>query len=96
VVKYVDAAEVHIVAATVLAAATNAVLVAHHLQKLGAHLITAMAHLHVRNLARKKKPGGRKHAEENGRAGGEGAESPSQQVISNLAALQQERVSTPI
>jgi hypothetical protein len=40
-VKYVDAAEVRIVAAAVLAAAANAVLVAHYLPKLGAYLVTA-------------------------------------------------------
>jgi hypothetical protein len=41
VVKHVDAAEVRIVVAAVLAAAADAVLVAHHLPKLDAHLITA-------------------------------------------------------
>ena len=33
--------EVRIVVAAVLAAAADAALVAHHLQKLGAHLVTA-------------------------------------------------------
>ena len=47
-------AEVRIVVAAVLAAAADAVLVAHHLPKLGAHLVTALANLHVRNLARGK------------------------------------------
>jgi len=41
VVKHVDEVEVRIVAAAVLAAAADAVLVAHHLPKLGAHLVTA-------------------------------------------------------
>jgi hypothetical protein len=41
VVKYVEAAEVRIVVAEVLAAAADAVLVAHHLPKLVAHLVTA-------------------------------------------------------
>ena len=41
VVKYTDAAEVRIVAAAIIAAAADAVLIAHHLHKLGAHLITA-------------------------------------------------------
>jgi hypothetical protein len=40
-VKHVDAAELRIVIATVLNAAANAVLVAHHLPKICAHLITA-------------------------------------------------------
>jgi len=40
VVKHVDAVEVRIVAAAVLTAAIDAVLVAHHLLKLGAHLVT--------------------------------------------------------
>ena len=35
-----DAAEVRIVVAAVLAAAADAVLVAHHLQKLVSHLVT--------------------------------------------------------
>jgi hypothetical protein len=29
------------------------VLIAHHLPKRGAHLVTALAHVHVRNLARR-------------------------------------------
>jgi hypothetical protein len=41
VVKQVDAAEVRIVVAAVLAAAADAVLVANHLPKLCAHLVTA-------------------------------------------------------
>jgi hypothetical protein len=47
VVKYVDAAELHIAVAAVLAAATDTVLVAQHLLKLGAHLATALVCLHV-------------------------------------------------
>jgi hypothetical protein len=46
VVKYVDAVELRVVVAAVLAAAADAVLVAHH-------LVTALARLHVRNLARR-------------------------------------------
>jgi hypothetical protein len=38
VVKHVDTAEVRIVVAAVLATAADAVLVAHHLPELGAHL----------------------------------------------------------
>jgi hypothetical protein len=41
VVKYVYAVEVRIVIAAILAAAADAVLVAHHLQKLGGNLVTA-------------------------------------------------------
>ena len=40
VVTHVDAAEVRIVIAEVLAAAADAVFVAHHLPKLGAHLVS--------------------------------------------------------
>jgi hypothetical protein len=29
------------------------VLVAHHLSKLGAHLVTELVHLHVQNIARR-------------------------------------------
>jgi hypothetical protein len=42
-----------VVVAKVLAAAANAVVVAQHLIKLGAHLTTALARLQVSNLARK-------------------------------------------
>ena len=44
-VKHVDAAEVRIVFAAVLAAAADAVLAAQHLLKLGVHLVTALARL---------------------------------------------------
>jgi hypothetical protein len=43
VVEHVDDAEMRVVVAKVLAAAANAVLVAQHLLKLGAHLTTALA-----------------------------------------------------
>ena len=39
--------------AAVLAVAAEAVLVAQHLLKLGAHLVTALAHLHVHNITRR-------------------------------------------
>jgi len=48
--KHVDVAEVRVVVAAVLAAAADAVLAAHHLPKLGDHLVTALAHLHVSGL----------------------------------------------
>jgi hypothetical protein len=41
VVKHVDALELRIVVAAVLAAAADAVLVAHHLPKLCARLVAA-------------------------------------------------------
>ena len=47
VVKRVKAAELRVVVAAVLAVAAGAVLVAHHLPKLGAHLATALASMHV-------------------------------------------------
>jgi hypothetical protein len=53
VVQHVDAAELRVVVAAVLAVAADAVLVAKHLLKLGAHLVTALARLHVHNLARR-------------------------------------------
>jgi hypothetical protein len=43
VVKHVDAVELRVVIATVLAVATDAVLVAHHLSILCAHLDTTLA-----------------------------------------------------
>jgi hypothetical protein len=53
VVKHVYAAELRVVVAAVLAVAADAVLVAKHLLKLGSHLATALARLHVSNLAQK-------------------------------------------
>jgi len=47
VVKQVNAAELRVVVAAVLAVATDAVLVAQNLLKIGAHLVTALARLHV-------------------------------------------------
>jgi hypothetical protein len=52
-VKHVDAVELRVVVAVVLAVAADAVLVAKHFLKLGAHLVTALARLYVRNLARR-------------------------------------------
>jgi hypothetical protein len=51
--KHFDAAELRVVVAAVLAVATDAVLVAKHLLKLGAHLVTALARLQVYNQARR-------------------------------------------
>jgi type IV secretory pathway TrbF-like protein len=56
VVKHVDAAELRVVVAAVLAVAADAVLVAQHLLKLGAHLVTAPARLRVHNLTRRSSP----------------------------------------
>jgi hypothetical protein len=53
VVKHVNAAELRVVAAAVLAVADDAVLVAKHILKLGANLVTALACLILRNLARR-------------------------------------------
>jgi hypothetical protein len=52
VVKQVDAVELRVVAAAVLAAAADTSLVAKHLLEISAHLVTALARLHVHNLAR--------------------------------------------
>jgi hypothetical protein len=53
VVKHADAVELRVVVAAVLAVAADAMLVAQHLLKLDAHLVTALARLHVLNLARR-------------------------------------------
>jgi hypothetical protein len=50
VVKHVYAVELRVVVAAVLAVAADAVLVAQHLPKLDAHLVTALARLYVYNL----------------------------------------------
>jgi hypothetical protein len=42
-----------VVVAAVLAVAADAVFVAHHLQNLSGYLVTALARLYVRNLARR-------------------------------------------
>jgi hypothetical protein len=52
--KQVDAAELRVVVvAAVLAIAADAVLVAQHFLKLGAHLVASLARLHVKNLERR-------------------------------------------
>jgi hypothetical protein len=66
VVNYVDAAEVRIVVAAVLAAAADAVLVANHLSIPGAHLVTARP---FEEIAWKQEARGRKKA--GGGGGGE-------------------------
>jgi hypothetical protein len=53
VVKHVDVVELSVVVAAVLAVASDAVLVAQHLLRLGAHLVTALARLHVQNFTRR-------------------------------------------
>jgi hypothetical protein len=53
VVKHVDAVELRVVAAAVLAIAADALLVAHHLLTLGAHLVTALARLNMYNSAQR-------------------------------------------
>jgi hypothetical protein len=53
VVKHADAVELRVVVAAVLAVAADAVLVAKHLLKPGAHLVTALARLHVHNFTRR-------------------------------------------
>jgi hypothetical protein len=53
VVKHVDAAELRVVVAAVLAVAADAVLVSQHTLKLGVHMVTTLADLYVSNLARK-------------------------------------------
>jgi hypothetical protein len=70
VVENVNDVEMRVVLAKVLAAVANAVLVAQHLLKLGAHMTTVLARLQVYNLAQKKQLGGEKHAGEKGREGG--------------------------
>jgi hypothetical protein len=68
VVKHVDAAELRVAVAAVLAFATDTALAANHLLKLGAHLATALARLHVRNLARRSslRRGARREKREGG------------------------------
>jgi hypothetical protein len=53
VVEHVYDVDMRVVVAKVLAAAANAVLVAQHLLKLGAHLVIALTRLHVHNPTRR-------------------------------------------
>jgi hypothetical protein len=55
VAKHVNEVELRVVAAGVLAVAADAVLVAHHLVKISAHLTTALARLHVHNFAQRSR-----------------------------------------
>ena len=66
VVRNVNAVELRVVAATVLAFTADAVLVAHHLQRPGAHLVTTLARLHVKNLARRSRLEARSAREKKG------------------------------
>jgi hypothetical protein len=52
-VKHVDTVELRVVVAVVFAVAADAVLVAKHFLEVGAHPVTALARLHVRNFARR-------------------------------------------
>jgi hypothetical protein len=74
VVKLVEAVELRIFFAAVLAAAADAVLVAHRLPKLGAHLVTALARLYVGSLARRSslEAGSTRDKKRRGEVGGEG------------------------
>jgi hypothetical protein len=68
--KHVDAVELCVIVAAVLAAAADVVLVAYHLQILGAHLATALVRLHVHNLARRNNlEAGRTREKKAGRSG---------------------------
>jgi hypothetical protein len=77
VVKHVDAAELRIVSAAVLAAAADAILVAHHLPKLGAHLVTARP---VEEVAWRQEEGGKKKAKGVGGGGGDAAAAGDEQL----------------
>jgi type IV secretory pathway TrbF-like protein len=55
VVKHVGAVELRVFVAAVLAVATDAVLAAQHILKIGAHLATSLARLHVQNIARRSR-----------------------------------------
>jgi hypothetical protein len=69
VVKHVDAVKFRVAVAAVLAVDTDTVLVAQHLLKLGAYLVTALARLHVHNLApRSSLEAGSKREERAGRS----------------------------
>jgi hypothetical protein len=58
--------------------------------KLGAHLVTTLVHLHVRNLARRNSLEAESTREKTGEGRGGGG-ALLQQVINNSAAVQQKR-----
>jgi hypothetical protein len=66
VVKNFDAVELRVIVGAVFAVAADAVLVAHHLTKPGAHLVTALTPACARSHA-KKQPGGGEQMREKGR-----------------------------
>jgi hypothetical protein len=79
VVKNIDAAEVRIAVAEILAAAAEAVFVAHHVPKLGAHLVTARP---VEEIAwRQEARGGKKAG-----GGGEDAAAAGDKQLGSCAA----------
>jgi hypothetical protein len=53
VLEHVDAVELRVFVAEVLAVAADAVLIGKHFLILCAHLVTALARLHVRDLTRR-------------------------------------------
>jgi type IV secretory pathway TrbF-like protein len=55
VVKHVHAVELRVFVTAVLGVAADSVLVAQRLLKIGAHLVTALARLHVNNFARRSR-----------------------------------------
>ena len=69
--KNVDAVELLVVVTAVLAIAADAVLVAQHLPKLGAYLVTALARLYVRNLTQRSSLEAGSKREKKGRGGAE-------------------------
>jgi hypothetical protein len=71
VVKHADAVELRIVVAEALAAAADAVLVAHNLPKLGAHLVTDWPTC-MRKTSREEAAWRREAGEK--KSGGEGGE----------------------
>jgi hypothetical protein len=65
-IKHVYAVELRVVVAEVLAVAADAVLIAKHLLKLGAQLVTALARLHEHNPTRRSGMGAGSKREKKG------------------------------
>jgi hypothetical protein len=66
VVKNIDAVKLRVVVAAVLAVAADAVLFAQHLLKLGGHLETGLARMHVQNLMQRSSLKARSKREKKG------------------------------
>jgi hypothetical protein len=94
-VKHADAAELRVVAAAVLAASADAVLVTHHLPKLGLHLATALARLHVCSPVQRSSLEAESTREKRGGGGRKRPETPCESLARETGNTGGARACTP-